>query len=420
MTDNSSLRGDLARVAQRLGERREAILGAWREAVEADAMLVTNASLPRRQLDDHIPALLQSFEQHLRSYGGPSETSAEDAEQLKASQHGQERWQQGFRLVEVVREWRHLQLALHDELGRLLHDASDEATETARRLLMILCIDGLAESAERYEAMERREAQRRLSDLESALSGYEQLERQRAEAWREAAHDLRGNLGVVKTATAVLNTGGVSDTTRTKSLDILHRGVESMHELLNELISLARLEAGREVREIREFDIAELCIQLCEGMTQMAERRGLKLTYSGPDSLVVASDPMKIRRIAQNLLVNALTYTARGSVRIVIDASAEHSWQLEVEDTGPGVPAAVAGAVIEGPERQKAMILNGPGAGSAANNGPSGSGSAAGGEGIGLSIVRRLCDLLDARLSLRSPEAGGSVFCVTFPRTYPR
>ena len=420
MTENSALRGELAMVALRLGERREAILGAWRSAVEADPALTTNVGLPRRQLDDHIPALLASFENHLRTYGAPSEESAHEAEELKAAQHGQQRWQQGFKLFEVVREWRHLQLVLHDELSEQLQDVSTATREVGRRLLTVLCIDGLAESAERYETMERNEAQNRLADLESALSNYEHIERQRADAWREAAHDLRGNLGVVKTATAVLNSGGASEQTRSKSLDILHRGVESMHELLNELISLARLEAGREVREIRTFDIGELCTQLCDGMSQMAERRGLKLVYQGPASLQVESDPMKIRRIAQNLLVNALTYTTRGSVLIAVEEVGKRYWILRVEDTGPGVPAIVAGAVMDAPDQPKAVILQGPGSQFAANaSALAGAETGRGGEGIGLSIVKRLCDLLDARLTLESPSDGGSVFSITFPRSYP-
>jgi signal transduction histidine kinase len=417
MIENPPPREELAKVAMRLGERREDILQAWRLAVESDPVLTTNVGLPRRQLDDHIPALLVSFENHLRSYGAPSEASAQDAEELKAAQHGQQRWQQGFRLLEVVREWRHLQLALHDELGNLIRDVSTDAQQVARRLLTVLCIDGLAESAEHYEAMEKHEARNRLTDLESALASYENLERQRADAWREAAHDLRGNLGVVKTATAVLNSGAVTDVTRTKSLDILHRGVESMHELLNELISLARLEAGREVREVRSFDIGEMCSQLCEGMIQTAERRGLSLSYEGPVSLVVDGDPMKVRRILQNLLDNALTYTTCGSVRVLVDDHQAAFWSLSVEDTGHGVPHAVADAVRENQDLPKAVVLKGPGARDAAN--AAAISPTAGGEGIGLSIVKRLCDLLDARLSLRSPDAGGSIFTVTFPRSYP-
>ena len=290
--------------------------------------------------------------------------------------------------------------------------------EVARRQLTILCIDGLSESAERYEAMERAEAQNRLSELESALASYENIERQRADAWREAAHDLRGNLGVVKTATALLNNGGTTDFARTKSLSILHRGVESMHELLNELISLARLEAGREVRELRAFDIGDVCTQLCDSMHQMAEGRGLQLTYDGPRSFDVQGDPMKVRRIAQNLLVNALTYTNRGKVIVAISETAEDRWVLRVEDTGPGVPASVTGAVINNPDAPRAVILNGPGAPAAANGPTHLRSSRAGGEGIGLSIVKRLCDLLDATLQLAPRPGGGSIFTVTFPRTY--
>jgi signal transduction histidine kinase len=421
MTSQSSIQKDLCEIADKLAARRDVLLAAWREAVAADPMLTSGASLPRRQLDDHIPSLLQSFEDHLRVSVTGGEASARAAEELKASEHGQQRWQQGFRLIEVVREWRHLQLCLQDEMAQALVGHSVESGDVARRKLTLLCIDGLAESAERYEAMERNEARNRLTDLEGALANYEQVERQRADAWREAAHDLRGNLGVVKTATAVLNSGAASEVNRSRSLDILHRGVESMHELLNELISLARLEAGREVRDLRAFDVAELCVQMCDGMHQVAEGRGLKLSYLGPEHLEVSGDAMKVRRIAQNLLVNALTYTHRGSVTVSVSDTDDRRWTLTIEDTGPGVPASVAGAVMVGRDATKAVILNDAPNTAAANPQPMVSASnerPLGGEGIGLSIVKRLCDLLEARLSLAPRPGGGSIFTVIFPKLY--
>jgi signal transduction histidine kinase len=421
MQNNSALQTELLRLADTLASRRDIILAAWRDAVGLDPLLTSGAALPRRQLDDHIPALLESFEQHLRAAVTPGEPSARRAEEMKAAQHGQQRWQQGFRLLEVVREWRHLQLALQDEMSNVLKDYSVEAGDVARRQLTLLCIDGLAESAERYEAMERHEAENRLADLESALANYENIERQRADAWREAAHDLRGNLGVVKTATAVLNSGGATEVARTRSLDILYRGVESMHELLNELISLARLEAGREIRDLRDFDIGEICSQLCETMNQVAEGRGLTLSYTGPDHLMVHGDPMKVRRIVQNLLVNALTYTNRGSVGVFITDVDPQRWALSVEDTGPGVPAVVAGAVLAGPDGPKGVVLGAspvPDAGSVTSIDAAKPRAGSGGEGIGLSIVKRLCDLLEATLELSPRHGGGSVFRVTFPKHY--
>jgi signal transduction histidine kinase len=421
MPNESALQHELGEIATKLEARRDAILSAWREAVSLDPTLTSGASLPRRQLDDHIPALLQSFEAHLRASATSLEPSARAAEELKASEHGQQRWQQGFKLIEVVREWRHLQLCLQDELAQILTDHSVSSGNVVRRQLTLLCIDGLAESAERYEAMERNNARDRLTDLEAALANYEQVERRRADAWREAAHDLRGNLGVVKTATAVLNSDVVSEVNRSRSLDILYRGVESMHDLLNELISLARLEAGREVRDLRTFDIGEVCIQLCDGMNQVAEGRNLKLSYQGPEHLEVSGDPMKVRRIAQNLLVNALAYTHRGWVTVSVKDIDEHRWSLSVEDTGPGVPASVAGAVMVGPDAPKAVMLNAAPDVAAANPQAMDQGSEdrpIGGEGIGLSIVKRLCDLLEASLVLSPRPGGGSIFSVTFPKLY--
>ena len=126
------------------------------------------------------------------------------------------------------------------------------------------------------------------------------------------AHDLRGNLGVVKTATAGLNRDGLADANRSQLQSILKRGVDSLHLLLNDLVDLARFEAGHERRKLSHFDAAQLLRDLCANFSQLAEERSLFLRAEGPDALSVESDAVKVQRIAQNLGAQRLElYRAR-------------------------------------------------------------------------------------------------------------
>ncbi len=116
-----------------------------------------------------------------------------------------------------------------------------------------------------------------------------------------------------------------------------------MTALLNDLIRLARLEAGRERRTDERFDAGQgCCRELCTAMQPFAADRGLALVADGPATLAVEGDRVNTYRIAQNLLVNALKYTERGGVKVTWEPDPTDPgwrWLLSVQDTGPGLPA---------------------------------------------------------------------------------
>jgi signal transduction histidine kinase len=258
----------------------------------------------------------------------------------------------------------------------------------------------------------------------------------RAEAWREAAHDLRGTLGVVKNATAVLNHAAATDATRAQSVTMLSRAVASMHVLLNDLIGLARLEAGHERRVVEPFDAAQVLAELCDATRAAAAERGLALVATGPDELAVEGDSVKTYRIAQNLITNAVKYTERGGIAVSWATDPDEPaarWVLVVQDTGPGMER-VAAAPLERALKRVTEDAKAAGAQAAAagepsleaapppllpSRSPAGPAAEPSGEGIGLAIVKRLCELLDAAIELHTEPGKGTTFRVVFPRRYP-
>jgi signal transduction histidine kinase len=275
-----------------------------------------------------------------------------------------------------------------------------------------------------------------VNDLEQALAAVRVLEQSRADAWRTAAHDLRGSVTVVKGATTLLHGAhpALAEPARLEVEEMLAKSVSSLHDMLTELLSLARLEAGQEQRELTTFDAAVLLRDFCSASRAAAADRGLYLKMEGPATLPVEGDKTKVVRILQNLLLNAIKYTPRGGVAVTwgLDAGRDTDrWTFSVQDTGPGIDEQDAAPLAQelqdatkASDKAKAMDTDRRRDIAPAATLPSASEALPireqPGEGVGLSIVKRLCELLDAGLELATKPGQGSTFRVILPRSYPK
>ena len=438
MTETALPGDQLLALASHLNERRDSILEMWRAAVKQDPALTNASTLSTAQFNDHIPGVLDSFEQNLCARSQAQVVEAAEVQKELAADHGLHRWHHGYNQQEVMREWGHLHLCLVAELEE--YDAAHpelahDVMAFARLTLAHLCSDGVNESASRYARLQQVEAAGRVRDLEQALAQLSELERQKADAWREAAHDLRGKLGVVKNVTEILTDDRLPESDRGEIRMMLQQGVESLHALLEDLIVLSRLEAGQDRRNITRFDAGAMLRDLCAGMRAAAEERNLFLESEGPESFMVEGDTVKIQRIAQNLLLNAIKYTEEGGVKVgwaEVAPQTYERWMLYVQDTGPGFEdgsvTPLARAIKRSTEEVQTVEQEAEKAGqdstfvapapvlpAESTHRPD---YQAPGEGIGLSIVKKLCELLDASLEFETERGKGSTFRVIFPRHY--
>jgi len=429
MADPASIKASLTALAEHLATRRNAILRAWQRSVEQDPELSTSSSLSRAQFNDHIPQVLDAFERRLAAQDPVEKEVAFEEQKISAAEHGLHRWQQGYYQRETIREWGHLHYRVLNELedyGSVYPELQAQVMPIARRALVRLCGEGVCESAASYERLQRTEASSRVRELESALHQLQDLGRQRAETWREAAHDLRGTVGVISNATTILALEAKHDPSRANTSRMLERSVDSLRALLSDLIDLGRLEAGEEERRIAPFDAAAILREYCESVRPVAAQRDLFLKAEGPQTLQVEGDAVKVRRIAQNLILNAIGVTDRGGVRVLWeerDAPGAKQWLLCVQDTGPGFQHQSAAAPLEDALRkateeghQADASESAPAPMLRSQSAPAA--RASHGEGIGLSIVKRLCELLDASLELETAAGAGTTFRVVFPRAY--
>ena len=203
---------------------------------------------------------------------------------------------------------------------------------------------------------------------------------------------------------------------RDQVLDMIQRNLSQVSHMMNQMLDYSRLESGEEKFQNELFDAGTLLAGLCEGFAQFAREKDLYIRFEGPASMVLEGDLVKVRRIVQNLILNALKYTEKGGVDIswhAIEPTPDNtpSWQITVSDTGPGLPQRLHSRLTSiAPELTNSDLENDSSDGNLNSD--------AHGEGIGLFIVKRLCELLKAALHVSSTPGEGTTFQIVFPMSY--
>jgi signal transduction histidine kinase len=347
---------------------------------------------------------------------------------ITAKSHGLHRWQKALALAETIREINHLTQSLFNELQTYL----ELFPQTDARLLfkvqqqiVLVMTETMHGSVKKYDELQRLEAANRVAALQQALDQMEDLSRQRGNILRTSSHDLRGSFGIINSAAYLLKAESLSDQEREQYTDMLSRNLANVQSMLDNLMALARLEAGEETLHLEHVDASELLTEIVESVQPMASQRGLVLQANGPDSLLVETDKIKLQRIVQNLLINSLTYTSSGFVSISWSQQGEARWVIGIQDSGPGLSSGSTGLLVKqlkptvdvtsttGVDQAEPVSVL-PNANQEIPPGPTlaeekpRTGNY--GEGVGLQIVKRLCDLLEANLEIESQSGRGTLF----------
>lgn len=210
-----------------------------------------------------------------------------------------------------------------------------------------------------------------------------------------ASHDLRQPVYALRLLIASLREK--ADTAEVRSAaERAETTIEMLSELLDNLLDISRLDVGVAKPSLTDFSVGALIERIAFDFTAEARDKGLDLRMA-PSSAVVRSDPVMLGRILLNLVSNAVRSTARGKILIGCRRRKDQV-RIEVWDTGIGVA----------PEQQQAIFqefykIADPG------RGPSP------GLGLGLSIVKRLADLLECAIEVSSTMGRGSTFTIVAP-----
>lgn len=233
----------------------------------------------------------------------------------------------------------------------------------------------------------------------------EEANRAKSRLVSSVSHDLRSPLNSIIGYASLLRdeTFGPLVEDQKPPLDGIQKNAEDLLKLIEQVLDLARLEAGKLQVEIAPVDVTPLLTGLCAEMRPLADQKSLALGCVIPVGLpTIESDPMKLKQIVSNLLSNAIKFTERGEVRISVRNLLEQQGiQIEVRDTGPGIKPEALPRIFEGFYRAEET-------------------RGVGGTGLGLSIVKELVHLLHGEIGFESALGKGSTFVIFLPYQFEK
>ncbi len=301
-------------------------------------------------------------------------------------------------------------------VGVLSLGAAQAFTAQARNALSAIA-PSLAVALANASANERvAEQSRRLSEQNELLE--EQRSRiartaqelQRASALKDrflasVSHELRTPMTVILGFTGALLRGGQGELNpeQKQSLERVQRNARMLLRLINDVLDISKIEAGKMEITRQRIEVAALLTQVQSDFAEAASRKGLKLTTeTAPDLDGVTSDVSRLTQVLSNLVGNALKFTDSGSIGVRAEPREHDRWALIVEDTGIGIPEEEQETIFEEFRQGEPEEHHGRG-----------------GTGLGLAIARKLVLALGGTISVESARGKGARFTVLLPRDMP-
>lgn len=365
---------NLEKLAAIISGEKEALLLQWRAQVR---QLPSAKHLDLPTLNDHVPDLIDELVLAFRTRS--DQTIPETVLAGTPPNHGMQRFDDGFDIVEVVAEYNILRGCIHDFAEQHGLCLQGKAFHTLNRLLD----ESIGLAVQTFATRQ-------------ALA----MQRRREEYLAFVAHDLRTPLNAISLAARVLErvaTGHRVNVDTAATQKTLHRNVRRLEALVETVLKESdhlRTESGVKL-ERREFDLWPLVEDLVDDLYPIAGTGSTQLINSIPAELTAYADASLLGRVFQNLIANALAYTPRGEVVIGAIENAEGVLECWVKDNGAGIPKdrlAVIFDKMEGDEEVEQSI------------------------GLGLAIVKTFVEAHGGAVTVESEEGTGSTFRFTIPR----
>jgi len=254
----------------------------------------------------------------------------------------------------------------------------------------------LNETDLRRQAAEQ-ELKKLTTELRAAADRADVANRAKSEFLANMSHEIRTPLNGVLGMLFLLERSGLTDEQDSYARTI-RQSSDALLSIINDVIDVSKIEAGKMTLEQIEFDPKQVVVEVGRLFVMAAKEKGISLTVQAPWGVPcsVLGDPVRFRQIVTNLVSNAIKFTKVG--RVVVDLSVtrrvtESTFLLSVSDTGLGIPAERQASIFESFTQADGTTTR-----------------QFGGSGLGLTITRKLVEMMDGEISVASKLGRGSRF----------
>ena len=247
--------------------------------------------------------------------------------------------------------------------------------------------------------LELRTARNALAERNAEL---ERLQAENSQFIGMAAHDLRNPLQVIDGYARVMMNGLIGPVTpeQKKALEAVTRSGSFMLGLIDDILSLSKINAGKLEIDPKATDVAALVVRVAEFSRLLAEGKGIAIAVSADDGLsAVPADAFRIEQVLNNLIGNAIKFSHAGTtVTVSVTRDAAGGVRVAVADEGQGIPAAELQRLFQPFSRTSVKSTGGESS-----------------TGLGLAISKRIVEAHGGRLEVQSEVGKGSTFSFTLP-----
>ena len=318
-------------------------------------------------------------------------------------------WPQSVYGVLVASQWRwveHAAWVVFEDIVLVMacRSSVDEMWQRAERTAALEHYTSELEDAHGVQQQNAEQLEQVVAELRVTQQRAESATRAKSDFLASMSHELRTPLNAIILYSELLQEEADSEGQRQTVVDLQKIQSSGRHllELINGILDLSKIEAGKMALSLETFEIRTMMDDLVDTVTPLTQKNGNRLTVKYADDIGdMKADAMKVRQILLNLLSNAAKFTKEGTIAVAVraaDVDGRRFVRFSVTDTGVGMTPEQAAKVFDAFTQADVTTTR-----------------KYGGTGLGLALVSRFCQLMGGRVEVESRVSEGSCFAVHLP-----